>query len=110
MDDSIELEDPKGTYNPTNATTLSSIFPLISFADYFASFTPRPAYPDPIIVTSPKYIGKMAQIVEDTEERVLEGYFAWKVIQSVRLPLPWPVLLLTDGLDWIIPRTQGADP
>ena len=62
---------------------LNDIFPLISFADYFASFTPRPSYPDPVIVTSPKYVESIASIVEEEDDKVLEAYFVTRIVQTV---------------------------
>lgn len=75
---SADLEDPKATYNSLSSTELNALFPLISFPNYFAAFTPRPSYPDPVIVTSPPYLANVTKIIEGTEADVLEAYFVFR--------------------------------
>ncbi|KAK4057153.1 hypothetical protein OIO90_001648 [Microbotryomycetes sp. JL221] len=75
--------DPVDTYNPTNSTRLATMFPLVSFKDYFASFTPRPFYPDPVVVTDPTYLTNLTNIVENVEPDVLEAYFVFRTAQEL---------------------------
>ncbi|BGP17139.1 hypothetical protein JCM10213_005237 [Rhodosporidiobolus nylandii] len=78
--DAADLDLPIPTYNRYNSSALQALFPSITFADYFASFTPRPQYPDPVIVTSPEFFGNLSKIVDRTAPDVLEAYF---VLQTV---------------------------
>ncbi|KAI5481088.1 endothelin-converting enzyme, metalloendopeptidase [Pseudohyphozyma bogoriensis] len=80
--DPADLDDPKETYNSKNSTELQDLLPIISFKDYFASFTPRPAFPDPVIVTDPKYVKKVSKLLDGTEEDVLEAYFVVRAAQA----------------------------
>lgn len=84
---SDELDQPVPTYNPHNASSLQSLFPSISFANYFASFTPRPRFPDPVIVTAPTYFGNLTGLLEHTAPDVLEAYFVVQASQAVRCAL-----------------------
>lgn len=91
---SADLEDPKATYNSRNSTELNALFPLISFPNYFAAFTPRPSYPDPVIVTSPSYLENVTELITGTEADVLEAYFVFRTASHVSpllLPPPPPV-------------------
>ena len=88
MRDRDALEDPKATYNAKDPKQLQKLLPAISFKDYFASFTPRPHYPNPVIVTSPKYLEDLTTLLEGVDPQVLEGYFVFRTAQTVRLPLP----------------------
>ncbi|GAA6019798.1 hypothetical protein JCM10207_003699 [Rhodosporidiobolus poonsookiae] len=73
--DAEDLDLPFETYNPKNASELQALFPSISFANYFSSYTPRPRYPDPVIVTSPEFFTNLTRIVDATAPDVLEAYF-----------------------------------
>ncbi|GAA6014145.1 hypothetical protein JCM11491_004119 [Sporobolomyces phaffii] len=81
--DVVDVDDPIGTYNPLNSSALQNLFPSISFPDYFASFTPRPRYPDPVIVATPTYFSNLTQILDDVAPDVLEAYFAFQTAQSL---------------------------
>ncbi|ORY60370.1 hypothetical protein BCR35DRAFT_355234 [Leucosporidium creatinivorum] len=76
------IEDPQYSYNPHNASALQSLFPSISFPNYFASYTPRPSYPDPVIVTAPDYLKNLTKLLEDVEPETLEGYFVFRTAQA----------------------------
>lgn len=69
-----KLAEPSLTYHPYNASDLQHLFPSISFGDYFASLGPRPKFPEPVIVTSPKYFRKLAKLIDATGPDVLEAY------------------------------------
>lgn len=82
---SVDLADPELTYNKYNASTIESLFPSISFSDYFAGFSPRPTYPgDMVIVTSPDYLRAVASLLDREDDDVLEAYFVFKIAQAVR--------------------------
>ncbi|GAA5953284.1 hypothetical protein JCM3765_007462 [Sporobolomyces pararoseus] len=81
--DVVDVDDPIGTYNPYNSSALQQLFPSISFANYFASFFPRPRYPSPVIVATPTYFSNLTQIVDDVAPDVLEAYFAFQTAQSL---------------------------
>lgn len=80
---SVDVDDPIGTYNPYNSSALQNLFPSISFPDYFASFTPRPRYPDPVIVATPSFFSKLSKLLDNTAPDVLEAYFAYETAQSL---------------------------
>lgn len=82
-DNSEDLEDPIKSYNRRSATAVQRLFPSISLANYISAFNRRPAFPDPIIITSPKYFEDLALLIEETEEEVLEAYFVFRVAQQV---------------------------
>ncbi|KAK4051442.1 hypothetical protein OIV83_002926 [Microbotryomycetes sp. JL201] len=92
--------DPVQTYNPRNSTELGELFPLVSFPDYFASFTPRPHYPDPVVVTDPAYLRKLSKIVEAAEPDVLEAYFIFRTSQALG-PLLGPKQTVRKEIDWL---------
>ena len=71
------------TYNPFNASSLAHLFPSISFPNYFAAFTPRPAYPDPVVVTYPAYLGNLTKAIDSVEPETLEAYFVFRTAQTV---------------------------
>ncbi|GAA6040657.1 hypothetical protein JCM8097_008090 [Rhodosporidiobolus ruineniae] len=73
--DAADLDLPIPTYNPYTASSLQALFPSISFANYFASFSPRPRFPDPVIVSSPAFFGNLTKVVERAAPDVLEAYF-----------------------------------
>ncbi|GAA6062373.1 hypothetical protein JCM10212_004219 [Sporobolomyces blumeae] len=80
--DVVDVEDPIGTYNPYNSSALQSLFPSISFRDYFASFTPRPRYPDPVIVATPTFFSNLTHVLSKTAPDVLEAYFVFQLSQN----------------------------
>lgn len=82
---SADLEDPQVTYNPVKSKTLAKLFPAISFPNYFASFTPRPYYPDPVVVASPNYLSNVTALLERTDPTTLEAYFVIRAAQEVRV-------------------------
>ncbi|GAA5916762.1 hypothetical protein JCM8208_001681 [Rhodotorula glutinis] len=98
------LDNPIGEYNPQNASMLEHRFPSISFADYFASFTPRPRFPDPVIVRAPTYMGNLSALLEHTAPDVLEAYFVVQASQQLapllgaKQPLHKTVLALSNRL------------
>ncbi|BGP49138.1 hypothetical protein JCM10450v2_005019 [Rhodotorula kratochvilovae] len=102
-----ELDQPVPTYNPHNASSLQSLFPSISFANYFASYTPRPRFPDPVIVTAPTYFGNLTSLLEHTAPDVLEAYFVVQTSQALapllspKQPLHRTVLALKNRLKGI---------
>jgi len=53
---------------------------VVSFPNYFASFTPRPDYPKTII-NSPEYLASLAGLVVDAEPETLEAYFIARASQ-----------------------------
>ena len=76
------LEDPQTTYNPKNQADLKALFPLVSFPNYLASFTPRPDYPKTII-NSPEFLTNLTVVVAEAEPEVLEAYFVVRAAQAL---------------------------
>ncbi|KAL8292016.1 hypothetical protein RQP46_001482 [Phenoliferia psychrophenolica] len=95
-----ELDDPKATYNRNNRTELQALLPAISFADYFASYTPRPAYPNPVIVTSPSYLQNATKILDSVDPEVLEAYFVFRAAQTLGLLLG-PKQTVRKEIEWL---------
>ncbi|GAA5935913.1 CCR4-NOT core ubiquitin-protein ligase subunit MOT2 [Sporobolomyces koalae] len=81
--DNVEVDDPIGTYNPYNSRALQHLFPSISFPNYFASFFPRPRYPDPVIVATPTFFSNLTGILDHVAPDALEAYFAFQTAQSL---------------------------
>ncbi|GAA5903499.1 CCR4-NOT core ubiquitin-protein ligase subunit MOT2 [Sporobolomyces salmoneus] len=81
--DVVHLDDPIATYNPYHSSALQQLFPSISFPDYFATFFPRPRYPDPVIVTAPTFFANLTQILDDVAPDVLEAYFAFQTAEAL---------------------------
>jgi endothelin-converting enzyme len=84
---SVDLDDPQLTYNPRNSSELAKLFPSIHWRDYFSGFSPRPTFPDPVIVSTVRYFRKLAGIVDMERDDVLEAYFVWRTAQEVRAEL-----------------------
>lgn len=81
--DSVTLEDPVLAYNAYNISELQqSLAPFIHWTDYFSSFSPR-AFPHPVIVDAPAFIGNLSKILDKTSDDTLEVYFVWKAVQSL---------------------------
>jgi len=67
-------QDPFGTYNPVPISNVTrTLGRSINFGDYFAAFTTR-AYPERVVVTSPAFMRALADILEETNVKVVEGY------------------------------------
>ncbi|KAK4700963.1 hypothetical protein P7C70_g5275, partial [Phenoliferia sp. Uapishka_3] len=98
--DPDELDDPLETYNRYGRKDLQSLFPSISFADYYASYTPRPAFPDPVIVTSPPYFQNLTKILDKVDPEVLEAYFVFRVAQTLG-PLLGPKETVRKEIEWL---------
>ncbi|GAA5880490.1 hypothetical protein JCM16303_005402 [Sporobolomyces ruberrimus] len=81
--DNVEVDDPLASYNPYNSSALEELFPSISFPNYFASFTPRPRYPDPVIVSTPSFFSNLTRLLDDVAPDVLEAYFVYQTAQNV---------------------------
>ncbi|GAA5902051.1 hypothetical protein JCM6882_000177 [Rhodosporidiobolus microsporus] len=107
--DAADLDLPIPTYNPVNASTLQALFPSISFANYFSSFTPRPRFPDPVIVTSPEFFGNLTHILESTGPDTLEAYFvvqtalAYGDLLGAKQPIRKQVDLFSNHINGIAP-------
>ena len=81
--DSVTLEDPVLAYNAYDLSELQhSLAPFIDWTDYFSSFSPR-AFPHPVIVDAPTFVGNLSKIIEKTSDETLEVYFVWKTVQSL---------------------------
>ncbi|SCV69812.1 BQ2448_1206 [Microbotryum intermedium] len=95
-----DLGDPAKTYNAYNSTSLRALFPSISFKDYFAGFTPRPSYPEPVIVTSPSYLENLAKLVKHIDSDVFEAYIIFRIAQ-VYGDLIGPKQIVRKEINWL---------
>ncbi|SCZ89621.1 BZ3500_MvSof-1268-A1-R1_Chr9g10493 [Microbotryum saponariae] len=95
-----DLEDPSKTYNAYNSTALQALFPSISFKDYFAGFTPRPSYPEPVIVTSPMYLENLAKLIKHVDSEVYEAYIIFRIAQ-VYGDLVGPKQTVRKEINWL---------
>ncbi|GJN91329.1 hypothetical protein Rhopal_004350-T1 [Rhodotorula paludigena] len=104
-----KLDEPIPTYNPHNASALQALFPSISFADYFSSYTPRPHFPDPVIVTSPEFFGNLTTLLDKTAPDVLEAYMVFQAslelapLLGSKQPIQQRVSQLTNRLRGVAP-------
>ncbi|BGP32986.1 hypothetical protein JCM10296v2_004774 [Rhodotorula toruloides] len=107
-----QLDEPIPTYNPFNASALQSLFPSISFRDYFAASFPRPKYPDPVIVTSPGFFGNLSEILEKAAPDQVEAYFVFLTSQALapllgsKQPIRKSIDLLRNSLTGISPDSH----
>ncbi|GAA5842860.1 hypothetical protein JCM11251_005829 [Rhodosporidiobolus azoricus] len=110
--DAADLDLPIPTYNPLNASTLQVLFPSISFANYFASFGPRPRFPDPVVVTSPGFFANLTEILEGTGPDALEAYFVVQTALSygdllgAKQPIRKQVDLFSNKINGIAPDSH----
>ncbi|GAA6019787.1 hypothetical protein JCM10207_003694 [Rhodosporidiobolus poonsookiae] len=65
--DAEDLNLPFETYNPKNTSELQALFPSISFANYFSSYTPRPRYPDPTALKFGELLGTKQPILQQVD-------------------------------------------
>lgn len=107
-----QLDEPIPTYNPFNASALQSLFPAISFRDYFAASFPRPKYPDPVIVTSPAFFGNLSDIIDKAAPDQVEAYFVFLTSQALapllgsKQPIRKSIDLLRNSLTGISPDSH----
>lgn len=67
-------QDPFGTYNPVPMSNLTrTLGRSIDFGAYISAFTPR-SFPERVIVTSSAYATALADILDETHIKVVEGY------------------------------------
>ena len=81
------------TYNPSplkNFTELTG--DIVDFHDYFSGFSPRPGFPDPLIVGTPSYFGNLTSIMQKTSDETLEAYFLWRTALNVGETAVTPLL------------------
>ncbi|KAI0319791.1 hypothetical protein OF83DRAFT_1108212 [Amylostereum chailletii] len=75
-------QDPFGTYNKVPISNLTGTLKQINFGNYFASFNPR-NYPEEVVITYPAYVTSLADILDETEDEVLEAYFVTRAALSL---------------------------
>lgn len=72
------LFNPHYSYNPYPSEKVDKHLPIIDLRSYLSTFNSR-HYPVNITVTYPPYLKSVSQLVADTPDYVLSGYFATRL-------------------------------
>lgn len=80
--DTQERTDITKMYNPYSLSDAAALAPQIDLAGIISTFAPRGVNVDRLIVSTPKYMTALADILSETPKSTLQGYFIWKVVQS----------------------------
>jgi endothelin-converting enzyme len=75
------LFNPHFAYNPYPVQKVYKALPFLDIPAYLSTFAPR-TYPENITVTHPPYLKAVSQIVEDTPDYVLSGYFVTRLAMT----------------------------
>lgn len=80
--DRVDVADPVKSYNAYNLTQLREMAPYMDWPNYFSGFAPR-VFPTPTIVRTPSYFSNLTNILEETDDAVLEAYFVWSTVRGL---------------------------
>ncbi|GFZ45763.1 hypothetical protein JCM24511_03493 [Saitozyma sp. JCM 24511] len=75
------LFNPHFAYNPYPVQKVYKALPFLDIPAYLSTFAPR-TYPENITVTHPPYLKAVSQIVENTPDYVLSGYFVTRLAMT----------------------------
>lgn len=76
-----ERRDGEAQFNPYKITELEVKYPQIRWMDYFSALMPTgmKIKPDEIVVVvTPPYFDRLAELLEKTPKRVIANYFMWR--------------------------------
>lgn len=76
-----ERRDGEAQFNPYKITELEIKYPHIRWMDYFNALMPTDMEIKPdeiVVVVSPLYFDRLAEILISTPKRVLANYFMWR--------------------------------
>ncbi|KAF9995231.1 hypothetical protein BGZ80_003531, partial [Entomortierella chlamydospora] len=86
--DQEDLDNSELTYNPRSLREISELIPTVDWSLAIGQlFDSKIKIPDPIIVSSPDYLGKLNALLRDTPALTLQNYFAWKLIKALSADL-----------------------
>ncbi|OWT41367.1 endothelin-converting enzyme [Cryptococcus neoformans] len=72
------LFNPHYAYNPYSTSAVSDALPFLDIPAYLSAFAPR-TFPENITVTYPPYLKAVTNLVEQTPDEVLSGYFVTRL-------------------------------
>lgn len=75
----IEMRDPEGRYNKYTLKELDELTPSIEWKRYFSVLD---ANTDEVIVSTPKFMEEVDQIIGDTPFNIIRAYLSWKLIDE----------------------------
>lgn len=73
----IEMRDPEGRYNKYSVVEMDGLAPSIEWGKYFSNLH---ADTDEIIVSTPKFMEEVDQIIKDTPFSTIQAYLKWKLV------------------------------
>lgn len=76
-----ELRDYGVLFNPFKISELQVKYPYIRWMDYFDALMPRDVQigsDEVVIVHTPAYFDRLAEVLQKTPKRTIANYFAWR--------------------------------
>lgn len=78
-----EREDVTKTYNPMSLKDASDLTPGLDLSQLINKLAPSSYKAKTIIVSSPSYLKKLSEIIDNASDNLLQNYLFWKTIQSL---------------------------
>lgn len=76
-----ERRDGEAQFNPFTVAELEIKYPHIRWMDYFNALMPTDMKIKPdeiVVVVSPVYFDRLAEVLEKTPKRIVANYFMWR--------------------------------
>lgn len=76
-----ERRDGEAQFNPFKVAELEIKYPHIRWMDYFNAIMPtdiKIALDEIVVVVTPVYIDRLAEVLEKTATRTIANYFMWR--------------------------------
>ena len=76
-----ELRNFEDQFNPFKVSELQIKYPYIEWMDYFDAMMPTDMKIRPdetVIVRTPKYFDRLAEVWQNTSKRTIANYFVWR--------------------------------
>jgi endothelin-converting enzyme len=80
--DAEDMNDVTQYYNPMSLKEAEALTPKLHISKIINGLLPKGTTADHVINMTPKYLKKLAGILEETDRQTLRGYFYWKTIQA----------------------------
>lgn len=80
--DAEDMNDVTQYYNPMSIKEAEALTPKLHISKIIGGLLPKGASADNVINMTPKYLKKLAGILDETDRDTLRGYFYWKAIQA----------------------------
>jgi endothelin-converting enzyme len=78
-----DANDVTKYYNPMSLEEASDLLPQAGLAAIVRKLAPKDVKVEGVINMSPSYMNKTALTLKDTDDKVLQNYLIWKVVQSL---------------------------